>query len=185
MGGFGIDGTLSTMIGASLVHPDKLYYAILGDLAFFYDLNVIGNRNIGNNVRILLINNGRGVEFHTYRHSASKFGDDTDKYIAAAWHNGNQSQTLVRAIAESLGFEYLTASDKEEFESTYARFVNPVIDKRIIFEVFTQKTDDADVLRLIRTINGEQRKTILQQMKNVVKNTLGDSRVNALKKILK
>ena len=60
-----------------------------------------------------------------------------------------------------------------------------MIDKRIIFEVFTQKTDDADVLRLIRTINGEQRKTILQQMKNVVKNTLGDSRVNALKKILK
>lgn len=185
VGGFGIDGTISTMIGASLVNPAKLYYAILGDLAFFYDINVIGNRHIGNNVRILLINNGRGVEFHTYRHSAAKFGDDTDQYISAAWHNGNQSQTLVRSIAESLGFEYLAASDKEEFERTYVKFVSPAIGKRIIFEVFTQKADDADVLRLIRTINGEQRKPILQQVKNVVNSTLGDSKVNAIKKILK
>lgn len=50
------------------------------------------------------------------------FGDDTDKFIAAKGHFGNQSKTLVRSYAENLGFEYLTASNKDEFEAVYKRF---------------------------------------------------------------
>ncbi|MCI7443348.1 MAG: 2-succinyl-5-enolpyruvyl-6-hydroxy-3-cyclohexene-1-carboxylate synthase, partial [Clostridium sp.] len=57
-GGFGIDGIVSTLIGSSLVNKSKLHFCVVGDLAFFYDLNAIGNRDIGNNIRILLINNG-------------------------------------------------------------------------------------------------------------------------------
>lgn len=158
VGGFGIDGIMSTMIGASLAAPDQLYFAILGDLAFFYDINSLGNRNIKNNIRILLINNGRGVEFHTYKHSASKFGDDTDKYIAAAGHNGKQSPTLVRNIAESLGFTYIHALNKKDFLAHIDDFVSSSAKHPIIFEVFTEKVDDADVLRLIRTINGKEDK---------------------------
>lgn len=184
VGGFGIDGIMSTMIGASLVNPSKLYFAILGDLAFFYDLNSIGNRNIGNNVRIMLVNNGRGVEFHTYKHSASKFGEDTDKYIAAAWHNGNQSHTLVKSIAESLGLEYLSASDKDEFENSYGHFVNPQIGKPMIFEVFTHKADDADVLRLVRTINGES-STMKCKITSFMKESIGKPTAETIRKILK
>ena len=61
-------GCLSALIGASLAHKDKLYLGVIGDLAFFYDMNVIGNRHVGNNVRILLINNGKGNEFRNYQH---------------------------------------------------------------------------------------------------------------------
>ena len=184
VGGFGIDGIMSTLIGASLMDKSKLYFGILGDLAFFYDINSIGNRNVGNNIRILLINNGRGVEFHTYRHSASKFGDDTDKYIAAAWHNGNQSPILVKSIASSFGFEYLSANNKTEFEKNVNKFVALHCKDPIIFEVFTNKTDDADVLRLVRTINGVHNESMCY-MKNKVKNILGGSTVKSLKKILK
>ena len=42
-GGFGIDGIVSSAIGASLA-TDKLVFCVLGDLAFFYDLNAVGNR---------------------------------------------------------------------------------------------------------------------------------------------
>mgnify|MGYP000056671426 FL=1 len=184
VGGFGIDGALSTMIGASLVDSSKPYYLILGDLAFFYDVNSLGNRNIGNNLRIMVINNGRGVEFHTYKHSASKFGDDTDKYISAAWHNGNQSLTLVKSIAESLGYIYLSASDKNEFEKVYQKFLMPVSDRSIIFEVFVQKTDDADVLRLIRTINGTN-EGIASVVKGMAKNILGEKNVSFIRGILR
>src|SRR5690606_9835867 len=45
VGGFGIDGGVSSLLGASLANPDKLYYGVIGDLAFFYDLNAIGNRH--------------------------------------------------------------------------------------------------------------------------------------------
>lgn len=61
VGGFGIDGDISSLVGASLVHPEKLYIGIVGDLAFFYDMNVVGNRHVGNNIRIMLINNGKGT----------------------------------------------------------------------------------------------------------------------------
>ena len=38
-GGFGIDGCMSSLIGASLASPDKLFFGVIGDLACFYDLN--------------------------------------------------------------------------------------------------------------------------------------------------
>lgn len=182
VGGFGIDGIISTMIGASLINPSKIYYAFLGDLAFFYDINSIGNRNIGKNIRIMVINNGRGVEFLTYKHSASKFGEDTDKYIAAAGHNGNQSHALVKSIASSLGFEYLCASDKNEFDKVCAKFLSVEIKQSIIFEVFTHKTDDADVLRLMRTINGNNMKS---QVFSKLRNIIGESMTQSIKKLIR
>ncbi len=132
----------------------------------------------------MLINNGRGVEFHTYRHSASKFGEDTDKYIAAAWHNGNQSQTLVKSIATSLGFEYLSASNKDGFNEVLPDFVKQKKEHPIIFEVFIHKADDADVLRLIRTINCDRNTTTKQHIKNKIKTIVGESAIAAIKKTL-
>lgn len=35
VGGFGIDGGISSLVGASLVNPDKLFFGVFGDLAFF------------------------------------------------------------------------------------------------------------------------------------------------------
>ena len=170
VGGFGIDGIVSTMIGAAISNPLKLYFAVLGDLAFFYDLNSIGNRNVTPNIRILLINNGRGVEFHTYKHAASKFGEDTDKYIAAYGHNGIKSPILVKEMAHALGFDYLTASTKDEFKNCIDSFVAPQISgKPIIFEAFTEKVDDADVLRLIRQINGTCREGFIDNTFTSVK----------------
>ncbi len=169
VGGFGIDGIVSTVLGASLHDKQKLYFAVLGDLAFFYDLNAVCNRNISKNIRILLVNNGRGVEFHTYKHSASKFGEDTDRFIAAYGHNGRQSDTLVKEFAQSLGFDYITANNKDEFNRCCSQFVNPEITSHpLLFEVFTQKVDDADVLRLIRTIEGKEHVPI----KKIIKKSL-------------
>lgn len=54
-GGFGIDGNMSSLLGASLIDPQKICFCILGDLAFFYDMNVLGNRHVGKNIRILLV----------------------------------------------------------------------------------------------------------------------------------
>ena len=152
VGGFGIDGDISAMIGASLVHPDKLYYAVLGDLAFFYDMNVVGNRHVKNNCRIMLINNGRGTEFRNYSHPGHDFGTDADAYIAAGGHYGNQSPVLVKHYAEDLGYEYMTASTKEDFLATYERFLTPEItDKPMLFEVFTTPEDEDVALELLRT----------------------------------
>ena len=153
VGGFGIDGALSTLIGASLASPQKLHFLVVGDLAFFYDLNSLGNRHIGNNVRILLVNNGRGIEFRKKDHPGYQFGESADLYIAAGGHFGNMSKTLVKSFAESLGFEYLTASNKEEFETTYARFVTEEqTEKPLIFEIFAETDNEINNLDAVRHI---------------------------------
>ena len=150
VGGFGIDGDMSSLIGASLANPEKLYFGVLGDLAFFYDMNVMGNHHVGRNVRIMLVNNGRGTEFRNYNHMANMFGADADAYMAAAGHYGNKSKDLVKHYAEDLGFEYMSASSKDEFNSVYQRFVTAdMTDKPMLFEVFTDSRDESDALLAI------------------------------------
>ena len=189
VGGFGIDGGNSSMIGASLVHPDKLYFSVIGDLGFFYDLNSIGNHHVGNNIRILLFNNGKGAEFRLYSHMASMFSDeDANKYIAAAGHYGNMSPNLVRHYAEDLGFEYLTASNKQEFDNVFERFLTPEItEKPMLLEVFTDSHDDSDALKLTNNSNFTNKssaESIKDSAKSALKNFLGKDTISAAKKLI-
>ncbi|MCK9154892.1 MAG: thiamine pyrophosphate-binding protein [Paludibacteraceae bacterium] len=171
VGGFGIDGNFSTLVGASLVDSSKLYFGVVGDLSFFYDINIIGNRNIGNNIRLLVVNNGKGVEFRTYKHGASIFGEDTDKYIAASGHNGNKSNKLVKHISEDLGYKYISADDKKTFADCLIDFTSPMINQSIIFEVFTDTKSEYESLKLLRNIVSDE-KFSLATVKNVVKNII-------------
>ena len=112
---FGIDGCMSTAIGAS-VETDELCFHITGDLAFFYDMNALGIRHINNNVRILLCNNNGGMEF--------KFGNlvektDVGSYIAADNHFKNSE-----GWAKTNGFEYIAVKTKEELNATIPLFVS-------------------------------------------------------------
>ena len=108
---------------------------VLGDLTFFYDLNSLGNRHIGKNIRILLINNGIGAEFKLHSHPCYGYGNEANMYSAAGGHFGNKSRSLVKHFAEDLGFEYLCANGKNEFNDSVVKFISPSIgDKSIIFE---------------------------------------------------
>lgn len=152
VGGFGIDGGMSTMLGSSFIKRDKLHIGVFGDLAFFYDMNCLGNRDLGSNVRILLINNGIGTEFKNYSHSAYSLGDLIDPFVAAAGHYGNKSPELVKHYAEDLGFTYLSAYNKEEFMKVYTLFINPQQQSRpMLFEVFTNSKDESDALKKVLT----------------------------------
>lgn len=181
VGGFGIDGALSSLVGASLVHPKKLYFGVIGDLAFFYDMNALGNRHVGKNLRIILINNGRGTEFRNYDHPGARFGGAADDYIAAAGHYGNQSRDLVKHYAEDLGFEYLSASNKEEFLSVINAFLSAEIgDKPILFECFTDSQDESNALQAMRSIvnaqdvSAKQDLTVMQKTKKMVASVIGE-----------
>lgn len=185
VGGFGIDGIMSTALGASLVNPDKLYFCILGDLAFFYDLNSIANRHLGNNLRVMLINNGRGTEFTNYGHPGHDFGEAADPFIAAAGHYGNKSAQLVKDYACDLGFTYLKASSKEEFLSVYKQFVSPgPTEKPILFEVFTDSSCESDALELMSNLLTPPL-SAKQQVKNSIKQAIGPTALSAIKKIIR
>lgn len=171
VGGFGIDGNLSSVIGAALASPHKTFYCILGDLAFFYDLNSLGNRHLPRNIRIMLINNGRGTEFTNAYHPAHEFGKQADSYIAAAGHFGYKSLLLVRHYAEDLGFTYLTASSKNEYQNVCESFIcEEKSEKPILFEVFTDSDNESLAIEMLRTC---------------MQNERGDSSVSLLHKVAK
>lgn len=185
VGGFGIDGCLSSMIGTSLVNKDRLYFGVFGDLATFYDLNVLANRHLGSNLRIMLINNGLGQEFKNYNHPGARFGEQTDDFIAAKGHNGKQSHLLMKHFTEDLGFEYLSASNKEEFSIAYPKFLNNRIgDKPLFFEVFTNSEEENEALYLIKHIEQPtDKEKITNTIKQTLKNTVGDKLINKIKKL--
>ena len=182
VGRFGIDGAISTCIGASLANPNKIYYLVLGDLAAFYDLNALGNRHIGSNIRILLSNNGTGYEMHCSGSIGKEFGDEADKYMAAGGHFGKKSRTLIKHFAEDLGFKYLSAETKEEYLKNLDYFVSSTIyDKPVLFEVFVNKEDDDYSYNVTRNIVTSTAGSIKQLTKNVI----GEKGYRGLKKILR
>ena len=182
----GIDGCTSSMIGSSLASPDRLCYLVTGDLAFFYDLNSLGNRHVGNNIRILLINNAVGAEFKLSIHPCYAFNNDADKYMAAAGHFGAKSPVLVKHFTEDLGFQYLSATNKEEFLAVLDDFTNPnITDRPMVLEVFTTHENEDEALRLMTSINIDVKVKMRSKVAGVIRSVAGEKGLNAIKEILK
>ena len=164
-GGFGIDGCLSSCIGAAISNPKKEHYLIIGDLAFFYDLNSICNA-IPCNVHILLVNNGVGTEFKNYDNRAAMFGMDADPFMAAKGHNGFRNSELVKKLCANLGVMYMCAFSKEEYnrqkEQWLCKHKSPVL-----LEVFTNDKEESQALLMMNSlakntgIKAELRKTLV------------------------
>lgn len=171
---FGIDGCTSTLIGESM-NTESLCFLITGDLAFFYDMNALGIRHIKNNVRILLINNNVGGEFHIMTNSWPD-KPNLDPYISAAGHNGT-----AKGWAETCGFKYLSASTKKEFIDNKSLFLSEATDKPILYEIFSTADDEPLVVNLLMKANRFQTSSI----KSKVKDFIGPSNINRIKKILK
>lgn len=156
-GGFGIDGNTSSLLGSALARPDALCIGVVGDLSFFYDMNVFGNRHIPQNMRLIIVNNGKGTEFRQHISRPAVFGDDADMFIAAAGHNGKQSPAVVRHFAEDLGFLYFSASGKTEYLEAIGQLLSPEpCGKPMVLEVFTNSRDEDEALWLLRSLDADQ-----------------------------
>ena len=182
----GIDGCTSSMIGSSLASPNRLCYLVTGDLAFFYDLNSLGNRHVGKNIRIILINNAVGAEFKLSAHPCYAFGEEADKYMAAAGHFGAKSPVLVKQFTEALGFQYLSATNKEEFLTALDTFTNPEItDRPMILEVFTTHENENQALRLMTNINCDAKTAIKNKVTDTIRSVAGEAGIKVIKNIFK
>lgn len=185
-GGFGIDGNTSTMLGAALTDPERLFFGVVGDLSFFYDMNVLGNRHMPSNFRLIVVNNGKGVEFRQHINRAAQFSEDTDAFIAAAGHFGNQSRKLLKNYSENLGFEYHNASNKSEFNLILKHFVSDSEhEKPMIIEAFVDAENEDKALLLARMVDKrmyeDEQKSVA---KTIVRKVIGDKGVETVKKIL-
>lgn len=180
-GAMGIDGQVSALVGESLADPGRLHLGAAGDLTFFYDMNVLGNRHVGPNLRLMVVNNGVGAEFKIYSHPAAHFGDAADPYMAAAGHYGGGSRDLMRHYAEDLGYEYLCASTKAEFEEAARRFTTPeMTDRPMVLEVFTDADDESAGIYAMNHIVEDTGAAA----KRAVRSIIGEKGVSAIKGVL-
>lgn len=188
VGGFGIDGCVSSLVGASIANPDRLCVSLVGDLAFFYDMNCLGNRHVGPNVRVVLVNNNRGMTFKHSDHYGKVWGDEADKYLAAAGHflpKGKAAAsgvTPAQAWAESLGFTYLRAATAEEFDVATGALLDESSASPVLLECLTEEVDERRARDLLFEL--DTRRTVEGHVKDAARAILPKGARSAMKRVL-
>lgn len=132
---FGIDGCLPTFMGQAIA-TDKLAFLLIGDLSFFYGMNAVAIKHRKNNIRILVCNNGGGAEFHIM--------PDSNAIPTIDWHIGCAHDRSVKGWVESMGYEYLKATNKEELGKVLPIFASKEHTKPVVLEAFTKMKEDGE-----------------------------------------
>ena len=132
----GIEGSLSTAAGFSLVTENNVY-CIIGDLSFFYDQNALWNKNLKRNLRILLINNGGGGIFrHLDGLSNSPASED---YVMG------RHITTAEGICKENNITYFKATNETDLDEFLLKLSCEEYSRPILLEVFTDGETDAKV----------------------------------------
>lgn len=110
----GIDGSLSTAVGAAMASPDTMHLCILGDVSFLYDSNALWNMNFPSNLRIVVINNGGGGIFKIIPGPSST--KQLNKYFFAQNEGVQLSNLLKNFGITSIEVNDLEALQKNMFD---------------------------------------------------------------------
>ena len=106
-------------MGQCAVARNRLCFLLVGDLSFFYDMNSIWKKRLTPNMRILLVNN-----------------NGTDLLRGHRLHNiTSMHNTIAEQWVKSVGFRYLSARTKEEFDRNLTEFLSTEADAPLFFEV--------------------------------------------------
>ncbi len=134
----GIEGTLSTASGYSCV-TDDMVLCVIGDLSFFYDQNALWNQNLRGNLRVLLMNNGKGGIFNML--NGLEQSSARDRYVAAS------HTTTAEGICHQNGVTYLSAHCLDEMQKGIDRLLEMQSVSPVVLEVFTEASEDERVYR--------------------------------------
>ena len=134
----GIEGSLSTSAGFSVVSEDRVF-CVIGDLSFFYDQNALWNQNLRSNLRILLLNNGCGGIFNML--PGLEKSPARNAFVAASHH------TSAEGICQQNNVVYLSASDMAQLHAGIDTLLNLESDRPVLLEVFTDAAADEQVFK--------------------------------------
>ena len=133
----GIDGCLSTAIGASQ-QTNKLVISLIGDVAFQYDRNALWNSYVASNVRIIIFNNAGGGIFGIL--DGAKDLPELGEFMV--------TKQVFRAKNTALdaGIDYFEANDWNEMHQQMQHFFEPS-DRAKILEIFTDSAVNSQELQ--------------------------------------
>ena len=125
----GIDGCLSTAVGAALM-TDQLVTLLIGDVAFFYDRNALWSAPIPPNLRIVLLNNDSG---HIFR-----IIDGPSRQPELETYFETPHGYTARRTAEDAGITYQACDSFDTLRSLLPDFMQPGQSAKL-FELTTNK----------------------------------------------
>lgn len=131
----GIDGVTSTASGAAYA-TDRMTTLITGDLGFFYDSNALWNKNLPENLRIIVINNGGGGIF---RLIDSKTTPLLEKYFEA------KHSMTAEGLVKAHNIPYYSAKNENELKQNLIKLYKDQNGKPAVLEVFTPNELNAEV----------------------------------------
>lgn len=133
----GIDGSVSTAVGAALGCPETQHYLICGDISALYDSNAFWTQPFPKNLKIIIIQNNGGGIFQIIPGPA-------DSSLRQQYFEATHS-TSPAAVIRGYGFEVLECESKNEVADTMRSFLaaeNPIQ----ILQIQTAQNENAAVL---------------------------------------
>lgn len=134
----GIDGTLSTAVGAAIA-TRKLTTVITGDLSFFYDSNALWITPFPQNLKIILINNKGGSIFRIIDGPSNI--DELEPFFEAK-HNLNAEY-----IAKTFGLDYTFCDNEADLKQSLEEVYEDGIDRAFLLEVSTENKLNPEILK--------------------------------------
>jgi len=125
----GIDGSVSTAVGAACVNGEPTLM-ITGDLSFFYDSNALWNKYIPKNFKVIILNNNGGGIFRIL--PGNKDTENFETYFETT------HELQAKPLCELYGFEYESAATSEELSEKMKDFFK-ASEKPKLLEIFTPR----------------------------------------------
>ncbi|WP_462268127.1 2-succinyl-5-enolpyruvyl-6-hydroxy-3-cyclohexene-1-carboxylic-acid synthase [Desulfobacter sp.] len=140
----GIDGSVSTAVGYASCRS-QINTLILGDLSFLYDSNGLWNKYLGENLRIILLNNGGGNIFSFVEDLAGRTGAHNQAIFQDCFFAGHNAK--VKGLASAFGLDYLQADSGSKLDKALEKLYNPDRSDPTLLEVFTDARTNTTVFK--------------------------------------
>lgn len=173
IGTHGIDGCLSSFLGQAAANTDIPSFLVIGDLAYFYDMNATRLNCIGKNVHILLVNNEGGSEFYFNHMWKDQYSD---------LHTTARHHTKAKEWVESNNFIYLSAHDKKTLNIAINQFFSSDNEKPVFLEVFTEMKNDSDEIYKFYDLSRPKdlKSETIRKSKELIKKTIGQEKAEKI-----
>ncbi len=133
----GIDGSVSTAVGAALV-SDQKHVLLLGDLSFVYDSNSLWNKNFPGNLKIIVLNDGGGGIFRLLE------GPDRMEFFEE--FSVTHHPVSLELLAQSYGRNLRKINNKEELIAVLSLLFQPNSSFSIL-EVDTSNSENSRIFK--------------------------------------
>lgn len=137
----GIDGTVSTAMGAALANPEETHIVLVGDMAFFYDRNAWWHNYTCSNLKIVLFNNHGGGIF--------RFIDGPKDQIELEEYFVTHQKLSAKNLASEFDLNYFNASNLDGLIGQLNKLLRPSTQPSII-EIETDGLVDVEAFKTFK-----------------------------------